>query len=171
MNRPSLPFMGRLPGWLVKGVATLFGLGNLKPGPGTIGSLVGTVFFALVLQDLSSVVVFWVIIAMLIVGCFICDEAEIRIGKHDPGSVIFDEFAAMPIVFLGLTTPESLKVRLLQLLAGFVLFRIFDIAKPFGISRIQDLPGGLGIMIDDVAAALVSCALLHLGMRVILMFS
>jgi phosphatidylglycerophosphatase A len=155
--------MGRLPEWLVKAVAEVLWIGELGPAPGTLGALVGTVFFAVCLQDLSGKAVFFAILALLIVGWLFCDEAERRIGRHDPGCVIFDEFAAMPIVFIGLEVPSGVGARLVLLLAGFALFRVFDIAKPFGISRIQDLPGGLGIMADDVVAAIVCCAILHIG--------
>jgi len=171
MKRNSLPFMSRMPGSLVKAVATLCGLGNIGPAPGTLGSLAGTIFFALFIQGASEQVSFIIIVALLIVGVFFCDEAELRMGRTDPGSVIMDEFAAMPIVFLGLATPVSLYWWIGQLLLGFLLFRLFDILKPFGISKIQDLPGGLGIMADDIAAALVSCIILHVCAKMILLFA
>jgi phosphatidylglycerophosphatase A len=80
---------------------------------------------------------------------------------RDPGCIVLDEFAAMPLVFLGtdgLVTPERLPV---LLFAGFALFRFFDILKPLGIRRLQDLPGGLGVLVDDLAAALAACGTLH----------
>ena len=161
-GRVSFPGMNRLPDWLVMAVAKVLWLGDLKPAPGTLGALAGTVFYAVALQDASSGAKLFAIIVMLAIGLAFCDEAEKRLGETDPGCVIFDEFAVMPIVFLGLATPESLIWRLAQLLAGFAIFRVFDIAKPFGISRIQDLPGGLGVMADDVVAAVASCAVLQL---------
>lgn len=161
-ERASLPLMGRLPGWCVDAVATVGFIGRVGPAPGTLGALAGTVFFAVCLQDAPAWLVFAAILGLNALGIAFADEAEKRMGIHDPGSVVIDEFAVMPIVFLGTSVPGTLSGRLLLLLAGFLLFRLFDIAKPFGISRIQDLPGGLGIMADDVVAALYSCALLHL---------
>jgi len=154
--------MNRLPDCVVMAVAKVLWIGNLKPAPGTLGALAGTVFYAVALQEASNGAKLFAIVLMLIVGLFFCDEAEKRIGEIDPGCVIFDEFAVMPIVFLGVIVPDNVPWRLGQLFLGFLLFRLFDIAKPFGISRIQDLPGGLGIMADDVVAAVASCALLHI---------
>ncbi|MFA5257166.1 MAG: phosphatidylglycerophosphatase A [Opitutales bacterium] len=161
-KRSSLPLMSRLPDRLVHAVATLGGLGNVGPAPGTLGSVAGTLFYALILQNASSQFNFFAVLALFGLGLFFCDEAELRIGRPDPGSVIFDEFAAMPIVFLGLETSSNMYWRVILLLLGFAAFRVLDILKPLGISRIQDLPGGLGIMADDVAAALVACAFMHL---------
>jgi len=154
--------MDKLPDWLVMAVAKVLWIGDLKPAPGTLGALAGTVFYAVALQDTSNGAKLFAIVVLLAIGSIFCDEAEKRIGTTDPGCVVFDEFAVMPIVFMGLATPASLPWRLAQLFAGFALFRAFDIAKPYGISRIQDLPGGLGIVADDVVAAVASCAIMHI---------
>jgi phosphatidylglycerophosphatase A len=153
--------LSRLPDWFVNGVATVFFLGKIGPAPGTFGALAGTVFFALVLQEASPAARFWTLLFLLIAGVLFCGEAEKRMGKRDPGCVILDEFAVMPIVFLGVVFPSGLWSNLAMLAAGFGLFRFFDIKKPLGIDRLQDLPGGFGVMADDVLAALYSCALLH----------
>ena len=166
-ERRSLPLMERLPGWLVMGVSTLCGIGRIGPAPGTLGALAGTVFVALVLPGASWWISLLWIVALFAVGWLFCDEAEKRLGIHDPGIVIFDEFTAMPIVFWGVAVPANGWIWLAMLAVGFGLFRLFDIAKPFGIARLQVLPGGLGIMIDDVAAALACCGLLHLGAALI----
>ena len=90
-------------------------------------------------------------------------EASRRLGKKDPGEVNLDEFIVMPLVFLGwrsghaATWPDWA-----ALLAGFGLFRLYDILKPFGISRLQRWPNGWGIVADDFAAALAACGTLHL---------
>ena len=94
-----------------------------------------------------------------------CGEAEFRLGRKDPGEVILDEFVAMPLCFLGFPRLELGSPRAWMTAAllggGFALFRLFDIAKPLGIRRLQDLPGGWGVVLDDTAAALASCAVLH----------
>ena len=93
-----------------------------------------------------------------------CGDAARRIGRTDPGEVILDEFVVMPLVFLGWRTgwfaglPEWA-----ALLAGFGLFRFYDILKPIGIARLQRWPGGWGIVVDDFAAALAACGTLHLA--------
>ena len=77
--------------------------------------------------------------------------------------MILDEFVVMPLCFLGWRTlPAAIPVWAV-LGAGFALFRLFDIVKPLGIRRLQALPGGWGVVIDDVAAALAACATLHAG--------
>jgi phosphatidylglycerophosphatase A len=97
------------------------------------------------------------------VAVALCGEAEIRLGKGDPGEVILDEFVAMPLCFLGWPALVAVMPTWAALVAGFAVFRLFDIAKPFGISRLQRLPGGWGVVIDDLAAALAACAVLHGG--------
>jgi len=79
--------------------------------------------------------------------------AAFMIGKKDPSEVILDEFAAMPLVFLFNPYALSGKSSLLIVLLGFLLFRLFDITKPFGVRALERLPGGLGVVMDDVLAA------------------
>ena len=75
------------------------------------------------------------------------------LGKEDPKEVILDEFVAQPLVFLAIPFSKQGMEMLLLLGAGFALFRLFDILKPRGISRLQSLSGGLGVVADDIAAA------------------
>jgi phosphatidylglycerophosphatase A len=79
--------------------------------------------------------------------------------------VILDEFTAMPLCFLGWPALAGMlpswAAPWAVFVAGFLLFRLFDITKPLGIHKLQDLPGGWGIVVDDVAAALATCAVLH----------
>jgi phosphatidylglycerophosphatase A len=83
----------------------------------------------------------------------------------DPPEVIWDEFTAIPLVFV-FCLEELHSYTAIQLLffltLGFILFRIFDILKPLGIRTLQNLPKGLGVMIDDLAAALVSACVLYI---------
>jgi phosphatidylglycerophosphatase A len=167
MARRFLPTMGKFPDWLVNGVSTLGGLGYLGPAPGTSGAFAGTLFYGFFGRWMGFGWTLVLIVGLFIVGWAFSGESEHRMGKIDPGCVIFDEFAAMPIVFLGMSHPVDGWRLALFLLAGFGLFRFFDILKPLGISRIQKLPGGLGIMLDDTAAAIASCLLLHAGALVI----
>jgi phosphatidylglycerophosphatase A len=101
------------------------------------------------------------ILASSYVAVAVCGEAEIRLGKSDPGEVILDEFVAMPLCFLGAPRLLQIAPAWEVLLAGFAVFRFFDIAKPLGIRRLQSLPGGWGVVVDDLAAALATCATMH----------
>jgi phosphatidylglycerophosphatase A len=152
---------------LVLGCARLGPLGRRLPAPGTWGSAAGLIYFWVLFYPLSSGLL-WVSYGLLCaaglyLAVALCGEAELRLGKKDPGEVILDEFAVMPLCFLG--WPQLLRPLPMWglLLAGFALFRLFDITKPLGINRLQDLPGGWGVVIDDVAAALAACATLHLA--------
>jgi phosphatidylglycerophosphatase A len=171
MARRFFPTLERWPGWLVNGVATLGGLGYIKPAPGTIGAFVGTVFYAFCVRGTGMVSSLCLIAALFLIGWAFCDDSERRMGRTDPGCIIWDEFAAMPVVFLGLQAPSGTSALVVFLFAGFALFRVFDIFKPLGIAKLQNLPGGLGIMIDDTAAALFSCALMHAGMFALTRFA
>lgn len=94
----------------------------------------------------------------------ICAEAEFRIGRRDPGEVVLDEFVSIPLCFIGwpmMQVGPWERWPIVIFVAGFALFRLFDITKPLGIKKLQDLPGGLGVVVDDVAAALLTCAVLH----------
>jgi len=126
---------------------------------------VGVVYFALCFSymGLFGSIVASVIGAYVAIG--FCGEAEIRLGRRDPGEVILDEVVAMPLCFLGwqMIGPTSFLGFLALLAAGFGIFRFFDIRKPGIINTLQELPGGWGIVADDTAAALATCATLHLG--------
>lgn len=160
----------RDPGWtrifptrFVCAVATLGPLGRL-PAPGTWGSLAGLLYFVLVFRYARWEVIFaWTVLLSYVAVAF-CGDAARRLNKKDPGEVNLDEFAVMPLVFLGWRAgalgglPDWA-----VLLFGFGLFRLYDILKPLGISRLQRWPGGWGIVADDFAAALAACGTLHAG--------
>ncbi len=144
--------------WII-GLATVGRLGLKMKAPGTWGSAAGIIFYAVCFYILPWVLSLFLLLPLCYFTAAICDEAELRMGKQDPGEVILDEFVAMPFCFLGL---NQIQPAWTYLLVGFVLFRILDIAKPFPISRLQKLPGGWGVLADDIAAALVTCLILHL---------
>jgi phosphatidylglycerophosphatase A len=149
---------------LVCAVATLGPLGRRLWAPGTWGSLAGLLYFAVFFRHSRWEVVFaWTVLAGYVAVGF-CGDAARRLGRTDPGEIILDEFVAMPLVFLGWRAgfPAGLSGWAV-LLAGFGLFRLYDIVKPFGIRRLQAWPGGWGIVADDFVAALAACGTLHLG--------
>lgn len=152
-----------LPSRVVVACATLGPLGRRLPAPGTWGSLAGLLYFAVFLQraPVGAVLVASAIGGYLAVA--LCGEAEIRLRKSDPGEIILDEVIAVPLCFLGWGTLARVWPAWGVLLAGFALFRCFDIVKPLGVRRLQSLPGGWGVVADDFAAALMACATLHVA--------
>ncbi len=150
-----------LPTATVLGCATLGPLGRKLRAPGTWGSVAGLLYFTVVFYPLGWLGVLLLNLIGLYVAVAICGEAEFRLGRRDPGEVIIDEFVAMPLCFLGWPALVGPAPAWVVFLAGFVLFRFFDILKPLGIARLQDLPAGWGVVADDVAAALATCAVLH----------
>lgn len=156
-----------LPTATVLSCATLGPVGRKLPAPGTWGSLAGLLYFTVFFFPLGLVgnIFFSALGAYFAVA--MCGEAEFRLGKKDPGEVILDEFIAMPLCFLGWRELAegvvSASWTWLIFLIGFGLFRLFDIAKPLGIRRLQDLPGGWGVVVDDLAAALAACATMHVA--------
>jgi phosphatidylglycerophosphatase A len=162
--RLSQPAWSRyLPSGFVIACATLGPLGRRLPAPGTWGSLAGLLYFALFFlhAPIGAVLIASALGAYLAVG--FCGEAEVRLRKKDPGEIVLDEVIVIPLCFLGWRTLLGAAPMWVLLLAGFALFRLFDIAKPFGIARLQSLPGGWGVVADDAAAALAACAALHMG--------
>jgi phosphatidylglycerophosphatase A len=154
-----------LPSQTVLTIATVGPVGRMRHAPGTWGSFAG-LMYQLVFFHYLPVVGSLVFSALGVwFAMAICGEAEFRLGRRDPGEVVLDEFVAMPLCFLGWPAMAGVlpnwAAPWLVFIAGFLLFRLFDITKPLGISRLQDLPGGWGVVMDDVAAALVTCGLLH----------
>jgi phosphatidylglycerophosphatase A len=164
MDLPEPRWPRILPTRLVVAVATLGPLGTRLPAPGTWGSLAGLLYFLLLFRHSRWEVVFaWSVLLSYLAAAF-CGDAARRLGKKDPGEVILDEFAVIPLVFLGWRAGYVAGLPdWAALLAGFALFRFYDILKPLGIARLQRWPGGWGIVADDFAAALAACGTLHFG--------
>lgn len=143
------------------------GAGRIPIAPGTFGSLLGLVW-CMVLLDFG---ILWLYLAGCLVGVlasvWLCGRAERILKQKDPSSVVLDETVALPICFIPWVVaqwwPQGVlpdpahffsQPNLWATLVVFVLFRIFDIAKPWPIRQSQSLPGGWGVTIDDVLAAL-----------------
>lgn len=147
-------------------VATFFGAGRLKPGPGTWGSLATVILWAVITHFLPPTWIFpanlFFAILTVAVGIPAATSVARATGIKDPQFVVIDETAGQLITLLG--APLSWK----SFLAGFILFRAFDIVKPYPVRRLERLPEGIGIVVDDVAAGLYGLAvmqlLLHFGL-------
>ena len=136
-----------------------FGLGTgLAPkAPGTAGSLLGLVI-AWVVLPYSLSIQLGVAVVLIASGIWICGESARRIGVHDHSGIVWDEIAGMYLVVFWL--PPSIWLWAL----AFGLFRLFDIWKPWPISDLDHrMSGGLGIMLDDLVAALYAAVLLGSG--------
>lgn len=162
MNLPEPSWPRRLPAKFVLAVATLGPLGRRLPAPGTWGSAAGLLYVMAFYYRAG-----WVpTVLATILACYLAvgftGEAARRMGRVDPGEINLDEFVVMPLVFLGWHSGYTAAWPIwVVLLAGFALFRFFDILKPLGIARLQSWPGGWGIVIDDVAAAAASAVTLQ----------
>jgi len=135
-----------------------FGLGTgLAPfAPGTVGSLLG-VLLAWLTLDLGLIAQIGIAIGLSVAGIWICGESARRLGIHDHGGIVWDEIAGMYVTLL--VAPFTLSAWIL----AFLLFRAFDIVKPWPIRDLDHrLGGGLGIMLDDLVAALYAAILLAL---------
>ncbi len=125
-----------------------FGSGLAPRAPGTAGSLVG-VLLAFVTLPIGTVPRIIVAAVICLAGIWLCGESARRIGVHDHPGIVWDEIAGMYIVLL------AAPMQALWWLVAFLLFRLFDIWKPWPIRDLDHrLAGGLGIMLDDIAAAL-----------------
>jgi phosphatidylglycerophosphatase A len=142
--------------WLV--IATFFGSGLSPLAPGTCGSLATMllVYFIGPYWRAPLYIQLIVITLVFLVGIPASGEAEKYFNKKDPGACNIDEVAGQMVTLLLVPHQISLYI------AGFFLFRFFDILKPFPIRRLEKIPGGLGIMLDDIMAALYALALLQL---------
>jgi phosphatidylglycerophosphatase A len=139
---------------ILKNFATLGFIGYLPFAPGTFGSLVAAVFFAILSPSFPAHLV--LLIAITVAGAFASHRAEKMLEEKDSSHIVIDEFAgyALSILYLPSTLPF--------LIAAFILFRVFDILKPPPIRWIErTLPGGAGIVADDLMAGIYTNALLQ----------
>jgi phosphatidylglycerophosphatase A len=160
--------MGAIILWLAQG----FGSGRAPFAPGTFGSLVGLLWFALLVSSQSIWGFAGGLLGMMIAAVAICRKGEEILQQKDPGSIVLDEICAVPLCFVPWVASEWLRKGTwptLETFFGanswyltaiiFVLFRIFDILKPWPVRQSQKLPGGWGVVMDDVLAAVYVCAL------------
>lgn len=158
--RRFYPWLACAPQKFFAGLSTLFFLGAFK-APGTWGSLAGALFVWGLMSHLPLWLYGLATLLLVYAAVGICDIGERFFNAKDPGKINFDEFAAMPICYFGIFQNEALSGMCIWMLVGFVLFRFFDILKPFGIKRVQCIDGGLGCVLDDVLAALLVCVILN----------
>jgi phosphatidylglycerophosphatase A len=141
-------------------VATFFGAGRLKPGPGTWGSVATVLLWALASSQIPvanrTAATILAALAVTLIGIPAATLAARAAALKDPQFVVIDEVAGQLVTLIAV--PLAWKT----FLAGLILFRVFDILKPFPIRRLERLPEGTGIVVDDLGAGLYALAVMHL---------
>jgi len=154
--RPRAPLWAKL-------VATFFGAGLMHPGPGTWGSAATVVLWFVVSRWIpqSSQPVSAALLALLavLIGIPAATAVSRATGLKDPQFVVIDEVAGQLVAFIA--APVTWKT----LLLGFILFRGFDITKPWPIRNLEKLPEGTGIVVDDVGAGLYALAVMQIALH------
>lgn len=137
------------PGFLLNPVHFLaagFGAGCVPGIPGTAGTVIGAIIYY-PLQNADPRVYLGILIAIVIAGIWICGKTARALGVHDHSAIVWDEIAGY------LVTMFMAPAGWMWIIAGFILFRLFDILKPWPISRVdRQVKGGTGIMLDDIIA-------------------
>jgi phosphatidylglycerophosphatase A len=142
-------------------IATVGYVGRLPLAPGTLGSAIGLPIYW-IMPALPPFLVLGGLIGFIIFSFWIAGEAEKILGAKDPGCIVIDEVAGMLVAFYAL--PRAVLIGM----AGFVIFRLLDILKPFPIRLMETkCPGGIGVVMDDVIAGLMSNALLRVMLMII----
>jgi phosphatidylglycerophosphatase A len=145
-------------GFISRMIATFFGAGYLTKVSGTVGSVIALV----ILWLLPPVAGWWLWVGLpvlFLIGVWASTRAETYLG-HDANSILIDEIVGqwLTLAFI----PKTLLIWII----GFFLFRGFDVLKPFPVNRSQRLPGGWGIMVDDVLAGIYALVVIRIGLAV-----
>lgn len=137
------------------------GSGLAPKAPGTFGTLAALLPWW-VLAKLTLPLYLGVVLLAALAGIWLCGEAARKMGCDDPGSIVWDEWVGLWVALAGLPLQWP------WVLAGFVLFRWFDILKPWPVGWLdRRFHGGLGIMLDDLAAGLMAAACLQIAMALL----
>jgi phosphatidylglycerophosphatase A len=151
--RKPLPFWATL-------IASFFGIGRMRPGPGTWGSAATVLLWAALAWELNPAirtpVAFLLAVLVTAIGIPAATQLSRALSRKDPQIVVIDEVAGQMIALIAV--PLAWKT----FLTGFILFRAFDIIKPPPVRQIERLPEGAGIVLDDVAAGIYALILMQL---------
>lgn len=153
---------------LSKIIATFFGVGYFPVAPGTLTSLIVVLLYKFYLHSLSWPFYLLLLFFLFSVGVFTSTKYSLEIKKNDPRRIVIDEaFGQLLVLF---QIGESWGTGWLPLLSCFLLFRIFDIIKPFPIKKVETLPKGWGIVMDDLVAAVYAGVIINLYLLLKLYF-
>jgi phosphatidylglycerophosphatase A len=146
-------------------IATFFGIGYSRPGPGTWASAATVLLWAalahVLAPSLRTPVAIALAVSVTLIGIPAATQVARGSGKKDPQFVVIDEVAGQLIALIAV--PLAWK----SFLAGFILFRAFDIIKPPPVRQLEALPEGAGIVLDDVAAGLYALGVVHLFLHLV----
>lgn len=134
--------------------------GRVPVAPGTAGTVVGVLLY-LLLKDLGSLWYCLAYTAVAALGSLAAGRADDLLGTKDSPSIVIDEIAGFLIAMFLIPFSWGYVV------AGFTLFRFFDIQKPWPLKKLQDIPGGPGVMLDDIGAAVYTNVILQIAYRLI----
>jgi phosphatidylglycerophosphatase A len=144
-------------------VATFFGVGRLRPGPGTWGSAITVLLWWVLARLIAPAWQSWAAASLAAIAILAGIPAATRVarasGLKDPQFVVIDEVAGQLVTLIA--SPITWQ----SLLLGFILFRAFDIVKPPPIRRLERLPEGVGIVIDDVGAGIYGLAIMQMALH------
>ena len=139
-----------------------FGSGLIKPAPGTWGTIAALPIWWFLLSGLDILYYSLIVLLSFFVGIYLCGYTATALGKHDHGSIVWDEFVGVWIALAFVPTS------IVSMLIGFAFFRLFDIVKPYPIKLLdKHVHGGFGIMIDDVLAGFFALICTHLTLALI----
>lgn len=141
-------------------IATVFGVGYVGGAPGTVGTIIGLMLYVLTSAAGGDSAVVTMLAWLIVFAVWSSGQAARKLGEKDPACIVVDEVAGMWVTLLGTHSHGPM------LLAAFLLFRAFDIWKPYPIRKIERLGGGWGIVFDDLLAGLYA----NLSLRLILFF-
>ena len=133
---------------IIKLIATFFYIGYCPIMPGTAGSLAGAAIFLLVRGNKILQIVIFAL--LFVAGCLVSGETEKFYGNKDDKRIVIDEVCGILLLYLLIPSYAS------YLIIGFLIYRLLDVWKPFAIKKLQELNGSLGIMADDILAAIYS---------------
>jgi phosphatidylglycerophosphatase A len=134
--------------------------GRAPVAPGTAGTLVGILLYLLV-RDLGELWYGAVCAAVFVIGTWAAGQVERMLGAKDHSTIVIDEIAGYLVAML--LVPGTWQ----YIAAAFFLFRAFDIVKPFPLRRLEHLPGGLGVMLDDVGAGIYTNVILQVAVHLL----
>ncbi len=140
-------------GRLYRMIASVFYIGYLPVAPGTLGSLAALILYYFIYHN--TIITAAVILIVIALGFITAGKVEKMFGEKDPGEIVIDEFSGMLISLFRIPPTMGYVV------AGFILFRFFDIVKPKPIQNLEKLKGGLGIMSDDIVAGVYTNIILQ----------
>lgn len=141
---------------LSKVISTFFGLGYFPVAPGTITSLVVILAYKFYLYQLNWPLYLLILFLLFLAGVYTSTKFSAESNKKDPRKIVIDEACGQLLVLFRMSEAWF------PVLASFILFRVFDIVKPYPIKKVEALPAGWGIMMDDIVAAIYAGVIINL---------